>query len=122
MAVIKGQVIALGSPVQKALSTIRVNHTLQIFFRMMFYKPLISLVAALAATSTAVASAIPERRDDPVPIPASQCDTGTLSCCDQLTNSNDPAAIAVGALLGIILGHSIGVGLTCTPISDAEQW
>ncbi|KAI0291224.1 hypothetical protein B0F90DRAFT_1824036 [Multifurca ochricompacta] len=83
----------------------------------MFYKPLISLVAALAATSTTVASAIPERRDSLAPIPASQCNTGTLSCCDTLTTLNDPLASSPSRLRDIALDPSSGVGLSCTAIS-----
>ncbi|KAH8995846.1 hypothetical protein EDB86DRAFT_3102606 [Lactarius hatsudake] len=53
------------------------NH-LQTIFTMLFYKPLVSLITAIALTSTVTASATPVRRTDNL-----QCDTQThyLYCC-----------------------------------------
>lgn len=71
----------------------------------------IAFAALLAATATVQAS------------PAalflrSQCDTGTVSCC----NNVQPAGSAAGRnalsnLLDIVVGAAVPIGIDCTPIS-----
>lgn len=48
----------------------------------------------------------------------SQCNTGTLQCCNSVQSANSPQAIQAISLLGLILGPIIGqVGLGCSPIN-----
>lgn len=98
---------------------------------MMFYKPLVSLLVALAAASTVVASATPVARcgcdEDYPPPPAptvSECNTGSISCCNTMTSTDNPVAGQVSGLLGLgaLLDATLGVGLSCLPIVGAVQW
>ncbi|KAF8075313.1 hydrophobin-251 [Lyophyllum atratum] len=59
-------------------------------------------------------------------MPASQCPTGGLQCCQSVQNArnilvdvaNSPAASTLLALLGIVLqGVDIMVGINCTPLN-----
>ncbi|KAI0289045.1 hypothetical protein BC826DRAFT_1034038 [Russula brevipes] len=73
---------------------------------MMLFKPLVSLAMAFAAASSVAASVTPVPRGGnyppPVaPISESQCDTGSIYCCNSVT--------------------SAGVGLSCTGIVSANQ-
>ncbi|KAH7883461.1 hydrophobin 2 [Phlebopus sp. FC_14] len=68
-------------------------------------------IAALAA----VVAAGPAKRGT---IPASQCNTGDLSCCNQVESASDPTVTTLASLLGIVLGPVDAlVGLSCTPIT-----
>ncbi|KAJ3512141.1 hypothetical protein NLJ89_g3696 [Agrocybe chaxingu] len=81
----------------------------------------LALTALAAATETVtVTSIVPPL---PTPLPASQCNTGPVQCCNSVGAAN--AGGLFGLLLGPvlnILGLSIDpinaiVGLTCNPIS-----
>ncbi|THU90097.1 fungal hydrophobin, partial [Dendrothele bispora CBS 962.96] len=48
-------------------------------------------------------------------IPASQCNTGSIQCCN---SASSPAATELCGLLGIVVQDpNLLVGLTCNPIS-----
>ncbi|EIN05028.1 fungal hydrophobin, partial [Punctularia strigosozonata HHB-11173 SS5] len=50
--------------------------------------------------------------------PASQCNTGSIQCCNSVQKATDPSASALLGLLGIVLSDvDVLVGLTCSPIS-----
>ncbi|KAF8886006.1 hydrophobin-319 [Infundibulicybe gibba] len=75
-------------------------------------------LAVLASPLLATASVI--ARTDP--IPASQCTTGTLTCCNsvQQTSVTSLAQLLAGGLIsiGAVLNPITGlIGLTCTPLS-----
>ncbi|KAI0653909.1 fungal hydrophobin-domain-containing protein [Cubamyces menziesii] len=71
-----------------------------------------SAFIALVAATAAAASAIP-RTDG-----SSQCNTGSIQCCDTTTQPSDPAAQLAAGLLGIDLGSITGlVGLNCSPVT-----
>ncbi|KJA19436.1 hypothetical protein HYPSUDRAFT_217661 [Hypholoma sublateritium FD-334 SS-4] len=49
---------------------------------------------------------------------SSQCNTGSLQCCNSVQNADAPAAAALLGVLGIVLQDvTAQVGLTCSPIS-----
>ncbi|KAF8889941.1 hydrophobin, partial [Infundibulicybe gibba] len=51
-------------------------------------------------------------------IPASQCNTGSIQCCNSVESVNDSIVGVLLALLGIdIDGIDVLVGLTCSPLS-----
>ncbi|TFK65760.1 fungal hydrophobin [Pluteus cervinus] len=52
------------------------------------------------------------------PIPASQCNTGSIQCCDSVESANSASAVALFGLLGIVVSDVEAlVGITCTPIT-----
>ncbi|KAF6749982.1 fungal hydrophobin [Ephemerocybe angulata] len=72
-----------------------------------------TIASLLALASAAVA--IPT---EPAPIPASQCNTGPIQCCNSLQAANTPAVSTLLGLLGIVVQPITAlVGLTCSPIS-----
>ena len=80
---------------------------------MLFHKPLVSFVAAIALASSVTASATPVRRNGP---PAGQsCSTGSLTCCD----STSPFSSLSGLIKGLLdilvpdLNVNADVGLNC---------
>ncbi|ESK94357.1 hydrophobin [Moniliophthora roreri MCA 2997] len=51
-------------------------------------------------------------------IPASQCISGPVQCCNLVERADGPTAAALLALLGIVVqDSSILVGITCFPIT-----
>ncbi|ETW76644.1 fungal hydrophobin [Heterobasidion irregulare TC 32-1] len=75
----------------------------------MFFLGLALMVSATPAALKPVA------RDT---IPASQCNTGDLQCCNTVENADSPSAAALLGLLGVVVqGLDVLVGLTCTPIT-----
>ncbi|KIJ65917.1 hypothetical protein HYDPIDRAFT_87334 [Hydnomerulius pinastri MD-312] len=80
----------------------------------MFSRPSTFLlpIAALAAVATAAPSALEARTG------SSQCNTGSISCCNNTYTSTDTGLTTLLGLLGIVLGPVSGlVGLGCTPIT-----
>jgi len=89
---------------------------------MMLYKSFVSLLTALAVVGSVAASATPVARGGyppPSPPPVSQCNTGSVQCCDILTNSNNPVLDLLEGLLplGTIIDPTLIVGLTCSVIN-----
>ena len=86
---------------------------------MLFHKPLVSLVAAIALASSVTASATPVRRTNPVP--AQDCDTNNLTCCS--STSTLGALGILGTLLSLVPGVNANllVGLTCT-LTGTVAW
>lgn len=58
------------------------------------------------------------RRSGPSGI-SNSCNTGTLQCCNTVTTAGDSLAKVVLGLLGIVVGSTTPVGLTCSPLSAA---
>lgn len=46
-----------------------------------------------------------------------QCNTGPIQCCNSVTQANNPVAALLIGLLGIVVGPTVAVGLTCSPLS-----
>jgi hypothetical protein len=85
----------------------------------MLYKSLVSFIAAFTMASSVAVSANPVARGGGG---SSECNTGSVQCCDQITNGGDPAVVALASLLGIVVSPTAVVGLTCTSVISATQW
>ncbi|KAI9433850.1 hypothetical protein H4582DRAFT_1982926, partial [Lactarius indigo] len=75
---------------------------------MLFYKPLVSLVTAMALAGTVTASATPVRRTDP----QCQAQNQNLYCCTEggpLSTLSAPVKV-LGALLGLDLSTVVAAG------------
>jgi hypothetical protein len=74
----------------------------------------LSALTALAIATLAVAT--PARRNDAPP--ASECNTGSVQCCDSTSTASNPVTALLLGSLGIPIGSVTGiVGLTCSPIT-----
>ena len=73
---------------------------------------LISIVA-LSAT-LAAATTIP--RTTPAPIPASQCSTGPVQCCNESGKASDSVFAPILALIGVVLPLDALVGTGCASV------
>ncbi|KAL0948209.1 hypothetical protein HGRIS_010816 [Hohenbuehelia grisea] len=69
--------------------------------------------SVLALPILAAAMAVVPRTE-----PASQCNTGSLQCCNSVQSSKSSVVGLLAGLLGIVLGPlDVLVGVTCSPIS-----
>ncbi|KAK7015103.1 hypothetical protein VNI00_019228 [Paramarasmius palmivorus] len=51
-------------------------------------------------------------------IPASECTTGPIQCCNTTGKASDPSIAKVLSLLGVVAqGVDVLVGVTCTPVT-----
>ena len=91
---------------------------------MMLSKTLVSFIAAFAVATGVSAAATPEARGDSSPpaINQSQCNVGSVSCCNTVTTSNDPFVAQAAGLLGIPLDIGGLVGLGCLNLLGSTQW
>ncbi|KAF9220613.1 fungal hydrophobin [Gyrodon lividus] len=82
----------------------------------MFIRASTLILSLVGLATTAIAApgseAIAARGDTG----GSQCDTGTLSCCNQTLDANSGAASLLG-ILDILTSVDGLVGLSCTPIT-----
>ncbi|THH13558.1 hypothetical protein EW146_g6668 [Bondarzewia mesenterica] len=71
-------------------------------------------IASLSVLALAlVASASPSPKSS-----TSQCDAGTLQCCQTVGKSNDPSIAKELGLLGVVVqGVAVPIGISCTPIT-----
>jgi hypothetical protein len=55
-------------------------------------------------------------------VPASQCNTGPIQCCNSVQKASDPSVSKVLGLLGIVVQDVTAlVGVTCSPISVSQS-
>ncbi|KAF5326106.1 hypothetical protein D9611_000582 [Ephemerocybe angulata] len=78
-----------------------------------------TLTSLFALVSVAIATGGGGTPPPPTPtIPASQCNTGPIQCCNSVQAANAPAVSTLLGLLGIVLQDVTAlVGVTCSPIS-----
>jgi len=89
----------------------------------MLYKSLVSFIAAIAVTSGVAVSATPVARWTPPPSNTNtECNTGSVACCDQVVSGNDPSATSLGGLLGINIPVDVPVGLNCISVVSSVGW
>jgi hypothetical protein len=114
---IKGKQICSAVPQSKA--QLQDHHSLHLLFTTMLHKSLVSFIAAFAVATSVTASAIPVARND-----GSECNTGTLQCCDSTAYSNDPVLASLASLLDIALpvDASIPIGISCFGVLSSSAW
>jgi hypothetical protein len=88
----------------------------------MLYKSLVSFIVAIAVTSAVAVSASPAARGGNGGSTTSECNTGSVACCDQVVSGNDPSATSLGGLLGINIPVDVPVGLNCISVISSVQW
>ncbi|KDQ62716.1 hypothetical protein JAAARDRAFT_122077 [Jaapia argillacea MUCL 33604] len=72
----------------------------------------------LATFTTLTILAVATAAWDTTPIPASQCTTGPIECCQSLSEAGkDPAASILKSLGVVVQDANVLVGLTCSPIT-----
>ncbi|KAF9027197.1 fungal hydrophobin [Hymenopellis radicata] len=75
------------------------------------------LTTAIALAALAAAAPASEA-STPAPVPAGNCNTGPIQCCNSVQNASSPSVQSLAGLLGIALGSiTAQVGLDCSPIS-----
>jgi len=76
----------------------------------------LALFAVAAATSTLAAATGVATGGSP--IPASQCNTGPVQCCNETGTTKDASIAKALALVGVDVSDvNVLIGLTCDPIS-----
>jgi hypothetical protein len=87
---------------------------------MMLHKSLVSLIAAFTVATGVAASVTPVARGGG----GSACNTGTQSCCNSISNVNDPLIAALASLADIALpiDAAVPIGIACLGIASANQW
>ncbi|GLB42728.1 putative hydrophobins [Lyophyllum shimeji] len=82
----------------------------------MFLLVLLAFTALAAATTTVTVTVTPPGPTS-TPLPASQCGTGNLQCCNALERSDGSVVGVLLGLLGVVLqGVEVLIGITCSPI------
>ncbi|KIP08216.1 hydrophobin [Phlebiopsis gigantea 11061_1 CR5-6] len=83
----------------------------------MFFR--LSVVSTLALSLLAVATPLNvARQDTSGSSQPSSCSTGSIQCCETVTQADSASAAAILGLLGIVLQDVTAlVGLTCSPIT-----
>jgi hypothetical protein len=142
---IKEQVFFSAVPQSKA--QLQDYHSLHLVFTIMLYKSLVSYIVAFTMASSVAVSANPVGGGGGPAVGggsrvvgggspvvgggskvggggggSSKCNTGSVQCCDQITNGGDSAVVALASTLGITVSPTAVVGLTCTSVTSADQW
>jgi hypothetical protein len=88
---------------------------------MMLQKSLVSFIAVFAVATGASAAVTPVARGGGS---SSECNTGTQSCCNTVTNANDPIVAALQGLAGIAIPIDLGVpiGISCLNALGTSSW
>jgi len=86
---------------------------------MMLHKSLVSFIAAFVVATGVVASVTPVARGG-----GAACNTGTQSCCNSVTNANNPIIALLSSLVDIAIpvDASIPLGISCVGILSASSW
>ncbi|KAF9528293.1 hydrophobin 1 [Crepidotus variabilis] len=79
---------------------------------------LATLVSLTIASFAAATPLVARGGDGGSPPPTSQCNTGSVQCCNSVQSANSGAAAGLLALLGVVVQDvTAQVGITCSPIS-----
>jgi hypothetical protein len=106
------------SAVPQSKAQLQDHHSLHLLFNDMLHKSLVSLIAAFAVATGVAASVTPVARG------GSDCNTGTESCCNTITNIDNPIIAELASLADIALpvDAAVPIGITCLGIASANQW
>ncbi|KAK0218776.1 hydrophobin [Armillaria fumosa] len=74
----------------------------------MFSRVFAATVVMIATLTTSATAA---------PGPSTSCNTGPVQCCNSVESSSAPGVGALLGLLGLVLGGTTQVGMTCSPLS-----
>jgi len=75
----------------------------------------LALFALASATTTLAAATVGATG---APIPANQCNTGPVQCCDSIGKASDASIAKILGLLGVVVQDvNAIIGVTCTPIT-----
>ncbi|KAF8063152.1 hydrophobin 2 [Lyophyllum atratum] len=78
------------------------------------------LASAFLAAATHTTTTVTTTPKPTSTTPASQCNTGSMQCCNSVQSSDSAGVAAIAALLGVVIqGVAVPVGLTCSPINAA---
>ena len=109
--------LAVCSAVPQSKAQLQDYHSLHLVFTIMLYRSLVSYIAAFTMASSVAVSANPVARGG-----SSECDTGSVQCCDQVTSGGDPSVRSLSSLLGLVISPTAIVGLNCIGVLSATQW
>jgi len=77
-----------------------------------------TLALFAVATATTTLAAATGVATGGAPIPASQCNTGPVQCCNETGTAKDSSIAKALALVGVNVSDlDVLIGATCTPIS-----
>ncbi|TFK64217.1 fungal hydrophobin [Pluteus cervinus] len=81
-----------------------------------FFFTVLALISVVSATYTTTVTVTTQ--PSPTPVPVSQCNTGSIQCCNSVQSSTNGVVGLLLGLLGIFLGDvDVPIGLTCSPLS-----
>jgi len=98
--------LAVCSAVPQSKTQLQDHHSLHLVFTIMLYRSLVSYIAAFTMARGG----------------SSECDTGSVQCCDQVTSGGDPSVRSLSSLLGLVISPTAIVGLNCIGVLSATQW
>lgn len=80
--------------------------------------PLLAVATPWATPTTVVPTTTVTITETATVTAVSECNTGSIQCCDSLSSSSNPVTGLLLGLLGVVVeGINVPIGITCTPIT-----